>query len=68
MTKEETLKELKEILMLDADFALNDSIEIDSMSTLMIIEFLDERFNKKANKEDVVNFNSLEEILIFLNL
>ena len=67
MNRNEILNELKEILMIGSDFSIHEPIDIDSLSTLMIIEFFDDKLNQKITREDIASFTTLEEILNYID-
>ena len=63
MSEQEFLIELKEILMLDENPSVESKLEMDSMSTLMLIQLVDEHFNKSITKEDLATMNFISELI-----
>lgn len=63
MSEQEFLIELKEILMLDENPSIESKLEMDSMSTLMLIQLVDEHFNKTITKEDLAKMNFISELV-----
>lgn len=54
MKKQQFFKEIKEILLLnEQDVHEETGIEIDSMSSLLLIAFFDENFSKTLSEEKI---------------
>jgi len=67
MDKKTTIKELVEILMLDNYNVDQTNIEFDSMSSLMLVEFLDSNFNITITKEEIKSFETIKSVLEFID-
>lgn len=68
MNKEKIIKEIAEILLLDDEFDLiQTSIEFDSLSSLMLVEFLDMNFSISINKDEINKFKCLSDILKYID-
>ena len=68
MDKNEIIKELSEILMLEDGFDVNKTIiEFDSLSSLMLVEFFDSNFKITVSKEEISSFNSINDVLNFIS-
>ncbi len=67
MNKDEIIKELTEILLLDGEINEFSKIyEIDSMASLLLAQFFSENFNISVNKEQIENFKKIGDIIIFI--
>lgn len=64
MKKSDFFSELKDALMLD-DIEINETSEIHltSLSTLSIIAFIDENFDKQINASDIRNIHYVSDLL-----
>jgi len=68
MKKQEIISELVEILMLDDGYIIDETpIEFDSLSSLMLVEFLDDNFNISITKEEINSFETIKSVLEFIN-
>ena len=68
MKKQEIISELVEILMLDDGYIVDETpIEFDSMSSLMLVEFLDDNFNISITKEEITSFETIKSVLEFID-
>ena len=67
MEKHEIISELVEILMLDDYNVDQTKIEFDSMSSLMLVEFLDSNFNITITKEEIKSFETIKSVLEFID-
>ena len=67
MNKKTIINELVEILMLDDYNVDQTKIEFDSMSSLMLVEFLDSNFNITITKEEIKSFETIKSILEFID-
>jgi acyl carrier protein len=65
MKREEIIIEIKEIL-LDDTLGVDDSIEFDSMSVLLLIAFLDDNFSIPVQEPEIKKFKSISSILTFI--
>ena len=65
MDKKLLIEELCEILLIE-EINFDDEIEIDSMSSLMLIEFFDTHFGISLNKENIDEFHTLNSIIEFI--
>tara|TARA_X000000368_G_scaffold177679_1_gene140123 strand:- start:1514 stop:1729 length:216 start_codon:yes stop_codon:yes gene_type:complete len=69
MKKDEIIKELTEILLLDGEINEDSKInEIDSMGSLLLAQFFSENFNISVNKKQIENFKEIGDIIIFIDL
>lgn len=68
MDKKTIINELVEILMLDNYNVDQTKIEFDSMSSLMLVEFLDSNFNITISKEEIKSFETINSVLKFIDL
>jgi acyl carrier protein len=67
MEKQEIISELVEILMLDDGYNIDETqIEFDSLSSLMLVEFLDSNFKLTINKEEIKSFETIKSVLEFI--
>lgn len=64
MKRSDFFSELKDALMLD-DIEINESSEIHltSLSTLSIIAFIDENFDKQVKASDIRNIHSVSDLM-----
>ena len=62
MTKQEFLLEIQEIMLIDE---INEStgIEVDSMASLLLIAFLDEKFSTTISQEQIKSIKSVRDIV-----
>ena len=68
MTREQIIYEIKEILLLDEDFDINKTIiEFDSLSSLLLAEFLDNTFKISITKDQIKKFDTVKNILDFID-
>ncbi|MDA9833952.1 hypothetical protein N9C46_05330 [Flavobacteriaceae bacterium] len=68
MKKQEIISELVEILMLDDGYIIDETpIEFDSLSSLMLVEFLDDNFNISITKEEITSFETIKSVLEFID-
>ena len=68
MKKQEIISELVEILMLDDGYIIDETpIEFDSLSSLMLVEFLDDNFNISITKEEIKSFETIQSVIEFIN-
>ena len=68
MEKQEIISELVEILMLDDGYNIDETqIEFDSLSSLMLVEFLDSNFKITLNKEEIKSFETIKSVLEFID-
>jgi len=66
MNKEKFITEIKEILLLEEEALENAGIEIDSMSSLLLIAFFDDNFSKSISQEDIKSFKSINDLIAFV--
>jgi acyl carrier protein len=64
MKKSDFFSELKDALMLD-DIEINETSEIHltSLSTLSIIAFIDENFDKQVKATDIKNIHNASDLI-----
>ena len=64
MKRSDFFSELKDALMLD-DIEINETSEIHltSLSTLSIIAFIDENFDKQVKASDIRNIHSVSDLM-----
>lgn len=68
MKKQEIISELVEILMLDDGYIIDQTpIEFDSLSSLMLVEFLDDNFNINISKEEIKSFETIRSVIEFID-
>jgi acyl carrier protein len=68
MNNDKIIAEVSEILMLEEGFSINKTqIEFDSLSSLMLVEFLDSNFEISISKDEIKNFNVLKDIIDFIH-
>lgn len=63
MKKQDFLKEIKDILLIDEDLNENTGIEVDSMASLLLIAFLDENFNRLVDEKTITSIKSVSDIV-----
>jgi acyl carrier protein len=67
MNTDKIIAEISEILMLDEDFNIYETkIDFDSLSSLMLVEFLDSNFEISITKDEIKNFNVLNDIIVYI--
>ena len=67
MEKQEIISELVEILMLDDGCNIDQTpIEFDSLSSLILVEFLDANFNISISKEEIKSFETIQSVIDFI--
>lgn len=63
-SKDEVIKELKEILLLEnEDIQMDTPVEIDSMARLLLIAFYDEKFAISIGEKDLKDVKRFGELL-----
>lgn len=62
MNKKEFLNEIKEIFLLD-EATETTAIEFDSMASLLLIAFLDEKFSISISQEQIKSIKSVSMII-----
>tara|TARA_B110000238_G_C16064998_1_gene412283 strand:- start:109 stop:327 length:219 start_codon:yes stop_codon:yes gene_type:complete len=68
MNNDKIIAEVSDILMLEEGFNINKTqIEFDSLSSLMLVEFLDSNFEIAISKDEIKNFNVLKDIIDFIH-
>lgn len=68
MEKQEIISELIEMLMLDDGYNIDETqIEFDSLSSLMLVEFLDSNFKITISKEEIKSFETIKSVLEFID-
>ena len=72
MTQEKKIEMLDEMLELDGgslkpEMELKDIAEYDSMAKLSLIVMMDEECGKKLTGEDIQSFNTVQDILDFMD-
>ena len=68
VNQKKIVDEISQILMLDGDFNINETqIEFDSLSSLILIEFLDKNFQISVTRDEIKNFNVIKDILDFIH-
>ena len=68
MKNTEIIAELSELLELEENFHVNETpIEIDSLSALGLVSFLDSNFNISITKEEIEEFKVVNDILKFID-
>tara|TARA_B110000093_G_C12792379_1_gene335245 strand:- start:28 stop:249 length:222 start_codon:yes stop_codon:yes gene_type:complete len=64
MKKEQFLEEIKEILLLDEQNITKETqIEVDSMSSLLLIVFFDENFSKTLSQEKIKKIKKIADLI-----
>lgn len=67
MKKELFLEEIKEILLLeDTTITTDTSIEIDSMASLLLIAFFDEKFSKSITQDEIKEMKQIDDLINFI--
>ena len=67
MKSTEIIMEISELLELEENFHVNETpIEIDSLSALGLVSFLDSNFNISITKEEIEEFKVVNDILKFI--
>ncbi len=68
MKNNEIIVEISELLELDENFHANETpIEFDSLSSLGLVSFLDTNFNINITKEEIEEFNFVNDVVEFIN-
>ena len=68
MKNNEIIEEIAELLELEENFNINETpIEIDSLSSLGLVSFLDSNFNISVTKEEIEEFKVINDILKFID-
>lgn len=67
MKKELFLEEIKEILLLEeTNITADTSIEIDSMASLLLIAFFDEKFSKSITQDEIKEMKQVNDLINFI--
>ena len=67
MKKELFLEEIKEILLLEeTNITADTSIEIDSMASLLLIAFFDEKFSKSITQDEIKEMKQINDLINFI--
>lgn len=66
MKRSDFFSELKDALMIDDDLNDNSEIHLTSLSTLSIIAFLDENFDRQAKASDIRNVHSVADLIMLI--
>lgn len=67
MDKKDIIDELVDILLLE-DYDISETpIGFDSMSSLLLVEFLDTNFKINITKEDIESFETIKSVLEFID-
>ena len=67
MKKELFLEEIKEILLLEeTNITADTSIEIDSMASLLLIAFFDEKFSKSITQDEIKEMKQIDDLINFI--
>ncbi|PIB28696.1 hypothetical protein BFP77_08655 [Maribacter sp. 4U21] len=67
MKKELFLEEIKEILLLEEKNITTDTpIEIDSMASLLLIAFFDEKFSKSITQDEIKEMKQINDLINFV--
>ena len=68
MKKEKIISEILEILLIEDDYDIHiTEIEFDSMSSLLLMDFLATNFNITITKNEIKNFKNINDIIVFIN-
>jgi len=68
MKKEKIISEILEILLIEDEYDIHTTeIEFDSMSSLLLMDFLATNFNITITKNEIKNFKNINDIIIFIN-
>ena len=68
MNNNEIIEEIAEILELEENFHINEtSIEFDSLSSLVLVSFLDSNFNINVTKEEIEELKVINVVINFIN-
>ena len=68
MNNNEIVNEIAEILELEDNFDINETpIEIDSLSSLGLVSFLDSNFNISVTKEEIEEFKVVNDIVKYID-
>ena len=67
MDRKKIISEISEILMLEEGFDIdNTQIGFDSLTSLMLIEFLDSNFSIGISREEIKKLHFIRDILKFI--
>lgn len=67
MKKELFLEEIKEILLLEETNIASDTyIEVDSMASLLLIAFFDEKFSRSITQEEIKEMKQIKDLINFV--
>ena len=68
MENDKIIAELSTILMLEKENTDTDTaITFDSLSSLMLVEFLDSNFKIKISREQIKSFEKISDVIAFIN-
>ena len=59
MTKQEFIDKIRDILLIEEEVDMSYSIKIDSLASLMMIEFFDEKFGYRLTSETLSQIKSI---------
>lgn len=67
MKKSAFLSELKNALMIEAEVIDETTqVHLTSLSTLSVIAFIDEYFNKQVNASDLRNIKNIADLIVLI--
>jgi len=63
MKKIDFINELKELLEIEGELLETTPLHLTSLSTLTVIVFLDENFNKRVKAVDLKNVSTIKDLI-----
>jgi acyl carrier protein len=66
MTKNEFIEKIKEILLIEDEVDMDYNVKIDSLASLLLIEFYDENFGFRITSETLKKIKTLSDFVLLV--
>lgn len=63
MTKKEFIEKIKDILLIEGEAGMDYYVKIDSLASLILIEFYDENFEFKLTSETLKQIKTISDLV-----
>lgn len=63
MTKKEFIEKIKDILLIEGEASMDYYVKIDSLASLILIEFYDENFEFKLTSETLKQIKTISDLV-----
>lgn len=63
MTKKEFIEKIKDILLIEGEAGMDYYVKIDSLASLLLIEFYDENFEFKLTSETLKQIKTISDLV-----